>query len=126
MMAKTDRQVFFRQLVSSEKQMDALFQALAVEIGNTVLRAQGADGKVPIQALPRLQKQAGAMVRAQFLGANGQAFDENNEPLAPFPRIIAEGQRAMVDVALERAAAILDKALPEDLRLAMAAREVVR
>ena len=125
-MARTDRQVFLRQLIDSEQQMDTLFQALAEDVGNLVLRAQGDDGKVPIQALPRLQRQAGAMVRARFLDASGRGFGDDNEPLAPFPTIVAEGQRAMVEVSLERTATILDKALPEDLRLRMAGREVAK
>ena len=121
-MAKSDLAVFRRQLIDSERVMDALFQQLAEDVGNLVFRAQGLDGTVPIEALPRLQKESGKLVRAQFLDASGRGFDDNNEPLAPFPKVIAEGQKAMIDVALERTATILDKALPEDLRLRMAAR----
>ena len=123
-MARSDRAAFLRQLVDSEKEMDALFQQLAVDIGNLVFRAQDADGTVPIQALPRLQKEAARMVRTRFLDASGQAFDDNNEPLAEFPQIIAEGQRAMIEVALERAARILDKYLPEDLASQLRGREI--
>ena len=121
-MAKSDLAVFRRQLIDSERVMDALFQQLAEDVGNLVFRAQNPDGTVPIEALSRLQKEAGRLVRAQFLDASGRGFDDNNEPLAPFPKVIAEGQKAMIDVALERTATILDKALPEDLRLRMAAR----
>ena len=121
-MAKSDLAVFRRQLIDSERVMDALFQQLAEDVGNLVFRAQNPDGTVPIEALSRLQKESGKLVRAQFLDASGRGFDDNNEPLAPFPKVIAEGQKAMIGVALERTAAILDKALPEDLRLRMAAR----
>jgi len=123
-MTKADRRAFLRQLVESEKEMDALFRELAVEIGNAVLRAQGSDGKVPLQALPQLQRQAELMVKARFLDSSGRGFDDANEPLAPFPRIVAEGQRAMVRQALEETAKILDKMLPEDLRQALAMREI--
>jgi len=124
-MAKTDLAAFRRQLLDSEAEMDALFQDLAVEIGNMVLRAQNPDGTVPISALPGLQRQAEAAVRRRFLNREGRAFGENNEPLAPFPQIVADGQKAMIRLALERTAAILDKSLPEDLRAALTGREVV-
>ena len=124
-MAQTDRARFLRQMIESERAMDDLFQALALDIGNAVLRgAQDADGIVPIQVLPQLQREAARMVRARFLGVDGQAFDENNEPLAEFPRVIAEGQRAMIEVALERAAAILDRYLPEDIANKFRVREI--
>lgn len=124
-MAKGDRAAFLRQMVTSEKQMDGLFQQLAVDIGNLVLRAQASEGTVPIQALPRLQREAAGMVMARFLGADARPFDDDNEPLAEFPRIVSEGQRAMIELALEGTAAILDKVLPEDLRRELAAREVI-
>ena len=111
--------------MDSEAEMDALFQDLAVEIGNMVLRAQNPDGTVPISALPGLQRQAEAAVRRRFLNREGRAFDDRNEPLAPFPQIVADGQKAMIRLALERMVAILDKALPEDLRIRLAAREIV-
>ena len=105
--------------------MDILFQVLAEDIGNLVLRAQGDDGTVPVSKLPQLQRQAGRLVDEAFIGGQREPYGENNEPQAPFPRIITEGQMAMIDVALEREAAILDKHLPDDLRLRMAGREVV-
>lgn len=125
-MARSDRSRFLRQMIDSEAEMDALFQTLAEDIGNLVLRAQDADGTVPISKLAGLQKRAGRLVDEVFLNERGRPFsDEDNEPLAPFPRIIAEGQRAMIELALERAATILDKHLPEDLRLKLGTREVV-
>jgi len=122
--AKTDLAAFRRQLIDSEHEMDALFQQLAEDIGNAVFRAQNPDGTVPIERLTQVQKEAARMVRLRFLDASGRGFDDDNEPLAPFPRIVADGQRNMIEVALERVATILDKALPEDLRVAMAARMV--
>ena len=104
--------------------MDELFQQLARDIGDLVLRAQGADGKVPIQRLRDLQREAGRLVDAAFVGYARQPFDDNNEPQAAYSRIIAEGQKAMIDLALERTAAILDKHMPADVRIAMEAKEV--
>ena len=124
MARRSDRAAFLRQMVASEKRMDALFRGLAIEIGNLVLRAQGPEGKVPIQALPQLQWEAAGRVTARFLDAEGRPFDDDKEPLAEFPRIISEGQRAMIGLALEGTAKILDKALPEDLKERMAAREI--
>ena len=125
-MAMTDQAAFRRQLIDSERQMDVLFRQLAVDIGNLVFRAQNHDGTVPIEALPRLQMEAAREVQARFLGTGDKAFDDNNEPLAAFPRIIADGQKAMIKIALERMATILDKALPEDVRRGLAAREIKR
>jgi len=123
-MAATDRARFLRQMIDSEAEMDALFQTLAEDIGNLVFRAQNPDGTVPSERLAQIQKQAGRMVRAQFLDGSGQAFDENNEPLASFPRIIAEGQKAMVELALDRTVRILDKYLPEDIANQLRIREI--
>ncbi len=124
-MAKTDRSRFLRQLIDTEKQMDVLFQTLAENISYLVLRAQSDDGTVPISKLSQLQRQAGRLVDEVFIGGQREPYGENNEPQTPFARIITEGQLAGIDVALEREAAILDRYLPEDLRLRMAGREVV-
>ena len=123
-MARSDRSRFLRQLIDSEHQMDTLFQQLAEDIGNLVFRAQDSDGTVPIQALPRLQKEAARMVRTRFLDADGKGFDERHEPRAQFPAIISEGQRAMIELALDRTARILDKYLPEDLANQLRTREI--
>lgn len=124
-MPRSDRSRFLRQMIDTEAQMDEVFETLAQTIAFAVFRAQGADGTIPIERLPQLQREAGRLVDQVFVGPGRQPFDENNEPTASYPRIIAEGQKAMIEVGLERAAAILDKYLPEDLRLRLAAREVV-
>ena len=125
-MARTDQAAFRRQLIDSERQMDALFQQLAVDVGNLVLRAQNHDGTVPIERLAQLQQAAGRLVDEVFVGPGRRPFGDDNKPLAAFPRIIAEGQKAMIEIALERTAALLDKALPDDVRAALATQRPAR
>jgi len=120
----TGRAAMLRQLVKSEREMDALFDQLAHDVGDLVLRAQGPDGTVPLQALQQLRVETARLVGRAFLGADGRPFDDDNQPQAAFPRIIAEGQQAMIELALEGTVEILDRMLPEDLRLEMAGREV--
>jgi len=120
----TGRAAMLRQLVKSEREMDALFDQLAHDVGDLVLRAQGPDGTVPLQALQQLRVETARLVGRAFLGADGRPFDDDNQPQAAFPRIISEGQQAMIELALEGTVEILDRMLPEDLRLEMAGREV--
>jgi len=54
-MARSDRAAFLRQLIDTEAEMDALFQELAQDIGGLVLRAQDADGVIPIAVEFHLQ-----------------------------------------------------------------------
>ena len=116
-MAKTDRAAFKRALRDAEDQMTALFGQLATDIGQMVMRAQGPDGTVPVELLQQIQREAGRMVEAVFLSAaSRRPFDDQNEPLAPYPGIIADGQRTMIELALSRQAKILDRHLPEDLQ----------
>ena len=125
-MAKTDRAAFRGVLRGAEDEMNVLFGQLATDIGQRVIRAQGPDGTVPVESLQRIQQEAGRMVDAVFVGSQRMPFDEQNEPLAPFPRIIAHGQKAMIDLALRRSAAILDRQLPEDLQRRLSSLRVRR
>lgn len=121
-MAKTDKAAFLGELRAAEKEMDRVFGQLARDIGQVVLRNAGPDGTVPVERLPEVQRQARQLVDRVFVGPSGQAFDDRQQPQADYPRIIAEGQLAMIDQALARQAAILDRVLPEDVRQAMVAR----
>lgn len=121
-MAKTDRAAFAGTLAEAEREMDALFEGLARDVGNLVLRAQGPEGTVPVERLPELQRQARRLVDAAFVGPAGQPFSDAHEPLAPYPAVIAAGQWAMIDLALARTTAILSRHLPEDVRAQWARR----
>ena len=105
--------------------MDVLFQQLATDVGNLVLRAAGPDGTVPVERLQELQQQAAQRVDAVFLGTDRRPYDAQNQPQAPFPQIVTDGQFAMIDLAQERTAKILDRYMPEEVRAQMAARSVV-
>lgn len=124
-MARTDKAAFAAIHREAEEMMDTLFQQLAADVGNLVLRAQGPEGTVPVERLPELQRQAARLVDAAFLGAGGKPFDDANRPLAPYPRIVAEGQIAMIDLAQARTAATLDRLMPEEVRARLAARSVL-
>ena len=81
---------------------------------------------MPVEHLQRIQQEAERLVEAAFLGPQRRPFDERNEPQAPFPKIIADGQKAMIDLALGRSAAILDRYLPEDLQRRLSSLRVRR
>jgi len=66
---RTGRPAMLRQLVKSEREMDSLFDRLAHDVGDLVLRAQGADGTVPLQALQQLRVETARLVGRAFLGA---------------------------------------------------------
>lgn len=123
-MARSDRAAFLGVLRQAEGELTALFEGLATEVGNLVLRAQDPDGSVPLERLPELRAQVARLVDARFVGAGREPFDERNGPESPYAQIISDGQWAMVELALEREARILDRYLPEDLRQALAARRV--
>lgn len=89
-----------RNLRDLERELDALFLKLARDIGLVVLRAAGPDGKVPVERLGQVQAESRRLVDAVFVGPNGRPFGEGNEPLAGYPRVIAEGQLAMIDMVL--------------------------
>ena len=99
-----------RNLRDVEKEMDVLFQELARDIGQVVLRAAGPDGTVPVERLGAVQAQARRLVDGVFVGPNGRPFGEDNEPLAPFPQVVAEGQLAMIDMVLAKQERIMRKA----------------
>ena len=124
-MAKTDRAAFAGVLGNAEGAMERLFRKLANDIGNLVLRAAGPEGTVPVERLPELQRQTAQLVDAVFLGAGGKPYADDNQPQAPFPQIVTEGQMSMVDLAQERTAKLLDQYMPEEERARMAARSVV-
>jgi len=104
--------------------MDEVFGGLARDLGAMVMGMAEADGKVPVARLPEVQRRARAMVDAAFLGAGGRPYDDQHKPLAPFPRVLSQGQVAMIDLALKRTAKILDDKMPEDVRRALAMRGV--
>ena len=128
-MAKTDRAAFLGELSRAENQMTTIFDQLAKDVGQVVLRAAGPDGTVPVERLADVQRQAHALVDAVFVGPGGKGFDEAHQapgahrPLSPYARVISEGQLAMIDLALGRQAAILRRVMPEDVRQGMAARD---
>jgi hypothetical protein len=76
--------------------------------------------------LAQLQRQAEQVVDAALIGQARQPFDEAGNPASPFARLIANGQQAMVDLALERSGRILDARLPEDLQRQLSVREPLR
>jgi hypothetical protein len=126
-MAKTDLAAFRGVLRDAEGQMDVIFARLARQIGQVVMQAAGPDGTVPVERLPEVQRQAGRLVDAVFVGRlQGKPFDEQNAPLAPYPDLLAEGQLDMIDLALMRQAAILDRYLPEDLQRRLSSQRMKR
>ena len=125
-MAQSDRSQFLGVLVEAEKEMAALLAGLAHDVGDLVLRESGPDGKVPLQRLGELQRKAREVVDAAFIGPARQPFDERHQPLAPYARIVANGQGKMIDLALERAARIVEARLPEDLQARLFALQVKR
>lgn len=115
-MATTDKARFQAILRDAETEMDTLFGQLATEIGQIVLNAAGDDGTVPPARLQDVLGQAERAVDRVFLGGGaGKPFGEQNEPLSPFAKLIADGQKAQIEVALERHASILDRYLPVDV-----------
>lgn len=102
--------------------MTTIFDQLARDIGQVVLRAAGPEGTVPVERLADVQRQAHALVDAVFVGPGGKGFDEAHQPLSPYARVISEGQLGMIDLALARQATILRRTMPEDVRQGMAAR----
>ena len=124
-MAKTDKAAFAGVLGNAEGAMERIFRQLATDIGNLVLRAAGPEGTVPVERLPELQKQVAQLVDAVFLGADGKPYSDDNQPQAPYPQIVTDGQMAMIDLSQERTAKILDRTMPEEVRAEMAARSVV-
>ena len=121
-MARTDRAAFLAELRAAEKQMTTIFDQLATDIGQVVLRAAGPEGTVPVERLADVQRQAHALVDAVFVGPGGKGFDEAHQPLSPYARIISEGQLGMIDLALAREATILQRLMPQDVQQGMAAR----
>jgi len=114
-----------RELERAETEMNRLFEGLAHDVGDLVLRMAGPDGKVPLERLPDLLRAVRPVVDSVFIGGRrAEPFDERNEPLAPFPVVIARGQRAMIDAALEEQVTLLNRYLPEDVRHALALRPV--
>ena len=125
-MAKTDRAAFHQVLRTAEDEMNAMFGELATEISNVVLRAQGPDGTVPVERLQQIQQESARLIEAKFLGPQRQPFDERNQPQAPYPRILADGQLGMIDLALGRSEAILNRYLPEDLQRRLSSLRINR
>ena len=124
-MAKSDKAAFLGELARAEDEMTALFDGLARDVGDLVIRAAGADGTVPVEKLPAIRAQMGRLVDAAFLGGpDRRPFSEvGNQPLAPFPAIISRGQLAMIDQALAKATRGLDR-LPADVRERLRQRAV--
>jgi hypothetical protein len=121
--AQTDKSAFLGILRQAEDGMDEVFGGLARDLGAMVMGMAAADGKVPVERLPEVQRRARQMVDRVFLGDGGRGFDDiDHKPLAPFPRVISEAQWAMIDLALQRTAKILDDRMPEDVRRALAMR----
>lgn len=125
-MARSDRAAFLGVLTEAERELQRLMAEIAHDVGDLVLRAAGPDGMVPVERIAELQKAAGQVVDAAFLGAGREPFNERNEPMAAYPRILAKGQLAMIDLALERQARLLEQHLPGDLLTALASRKVQR
>ena len=120
-MAKTDRAQFVGVLRTAEAEMTAMFGQLASDIGQLLLGAAGPDGTIPPERIPELQHRIRPMVSRLFVGGpERRPFDDDHNPLAPFPVILSAGQIAMIDLALGREAAILDKHLPKDVRQRLA------
>ena len=116
----TDKAAFLAVLRETEAAMDNLFERLGKEIGQLVIDAANSDGLVPETAIQDLQRRAGRLVDAAFVQPGVGPYDEQGRPLAPFPEIVTDGQMTMIDLALDRAAAILAQYLPVDLRREMA------
>lgn len=126
-MAKTDLALFLGTLQQAEEEMTALFDQLARDVGDVVIRAAGPDGTVPVERLPAIRAQVGRLVDAAFLGGpDRRPFSEaGNQPLAPFPAIISRGQFEMIDRALGKTAKGLDR-LPADVRERLRQRQVTK
>lgn len=125
-MARSDLAAFLGTLARTDRDLARLMGEIAHDVADVVLREAGPDGKVAVERLGEVQRQAQAVVDAAFIGPARQPFDEKNQPMSPFARIIAGGQGRMIDLALERTAAILDRGLPDDVRAQLAARQVRR
>ena len=104
--------------------MSAMFDQMAQELSSVVLRLAGPDGKVAEDRLPVIQQEAARIVHRYFVGRQGEPFDDQGQPLAPFPRIVSENQFAMIDLALARSEAIYDRYLPDDVRQQLRLRRV--
>lgn len=115
-MARSDRAAFLGTLRAAERQMSALFEQMARELGEVVLQAAGEDGTIAVERIPEVQRAAHRIVDRYFLGNGGVAFGEQNEPLSPYARIVADGQWAMIDAELSRQAKLLDRLMPADVR----------
>jgi hypothetical protein len=112
---KRDRE-FLAVLRQAETDMNGVFEPLAHQVGDVVLRSAGEDGKVPVERLRDVQAAAHRLVDAAILGPQNKAFDDGNKPLSGYARAISDGQLGMIDLALERQAKLLDRLLPADVR----------
>lgn len=118
---KRDRE-FIAVLAKAETDMNAVFDPLAKQVGDLVLRSAGQDGKVPVERLRDVQAAAHRLVDEAILGPQNRPFDDGNQPLSGYARAIATGQLAMIDLALERQAKLLDRLMPADVRDALRER----
>ena len=107
---------FVAVLREAERAMNAVFEPLAKQVADVMLRSQAPDGKVPIERLRDVQAAAHRLVDAAILGPQNRPFDDGNQPLSGYARAISDGQLAMIDLALERQAKLLDRLMPADVR----------
>lgn len=107
---------FLRILAQAEREMNDVFNGLAHNLGDIVLRSAGPDGIIPVERLPDIQAAARQLVDAAILGTGGRPFDDRNQAQSLYAQAIQRGQERMIDLALERQAKMLDKLLPEDVR----------
>lgn len=114
-MATREEVAFRRVLRDIERQMTAMFDELAGQVGQVILRYAGEDGKVPVERLQDVQREANRLVDAMMLGPGGRGFDEQNQPLSRYAQVIQDGQVRMLNLALERLGATMARYIPEDL-----------
>ncbi len=119
-MATAEQRALRSALRTAEGEMTALFDGLAREIGQVVMRAAGPDGTVPEERLGQVQAEARRLVSRAIVGDSRLPFDEENRPRSAYARIIERGQMALIDFALEQEAALLRRWLPEDVRAGLA------
>lgn len=121
-MASREQRELRAALRDAEREMTALFDGLAREIGQVVMRYAGPDGTVPEERLGQVQAEARRLVSRAIVGDSRLPFDEENRPRSAYARILERGQMRLIDFALEEEAKRLRRVLPEDLRAALAQR----
>jgi hypothetical protein len=112
---------------NNERQMTALFVGLARYATSRIVRAADSEGNIPRSATYDLQRDIDDRIVRMFLGRNraGELAayevlpDGSVMPLSPYMRVLWGSITDAMRIEVEREAALMDRLLPADLKLAL-------